>query len=103
MKVTLVTAEEDIVDSGNSSHDEDDANNIGDQDNDNTDGADVSTDTRINYAEQRKMFVGVSGPQDSVQCVTEIVDISKLFLARNLLDGVHQNQTAMLNNIQGSY
>jgi hypothetical protein len=45
------------------------------------------------------MFVGVSGPQDSVQCVTEIVYIFELFLARNLLDRLHQNQTAMLSNI----
>jgi hypothetical protein len=95
--VTLVNAEEDLVDSGNSSHDEkEDAHNIGEDD---ADGADVSTDTWINYTARRKMIVGVSGPQDSVQCVTEIVDISELFLARNLLDGLHQNQIAMLRYI----
>lgn len=40
----------------------------------------------INNIGKREMFAGISGPQDSAQNVTKIVDIFTLFLAKHTLD-----------------
>jgi hypothetical protein len=81
-KTTLISTEEDIVDSDDSSDDENDLHNM-------MEAVLVQiymwTDLVI-YIAQSEMFVGVSEPRASTQGVTEIVDILELVLARNLLD-----------------
>jgi hypothetical protein len=47
----------------------------------------------INYIGRRERSTGISGPQDSAQSVTEIMDILNYFLSRSLLKRLPRTQT----------
>jgi hypothetical protein len=98
-KEDLAKSDNCMVDSDASTDNEEENVIISDQDDDSdASGTRVTTDTYvwedvINYIGRREMSTGVSGPQDSAQSVTEIMDIFNYFLARNLLARLQQTQT----------